>query len=144
MSELTVEFDSPKPETIMIRKVLDDRLDGLVVPDAAIKFHFTRSERGKLPKIVSPFYFLSLEPRVLTAQQAVARRIEDAPSVAGWQRDYEVTEFGVVSWREGPATRSMLIPLTPEIVLLDRKSMAQVWPKSFTIRPSLGRLTERA
>lgn len=51
----------------------------------------------------------------------------------------------MVSWREGPATRSMLIPLTPEIVLLDRKSMAQEWPKSFTIRPSLlGRLTERA
>jgi hypothetical protein len=133
MSELTVEFDSAKPDTIAIRSVKDQSLEGLQVPDGAIKFHFTRTARARLPKIVSPFYFLSLDPLVLTADQAIARRIEDAPSVRSWQSDYEVTEFGVVTWQEGPARRSMLVPLTAEIVLLDRTTMAQVWPRSFSV-----------
>lgn len=136
MSELTVEYDSAKPETIAIRSARDQSLDGLDVPAAAIKFHFTRTEKGRLPKIVSPFYFLTAEPLVLTAEplvltaaEALAKRPQDARSVRLWQQDYDASEFGVVAWHEGPAIRSMLIPLTPEIVLLERTTMRQVWPR---------------
>jgi hypothetical protein len=130
MSELTVEFDSAKPDTIAIRSIKSQSLEGLQVPDDAIKFHFTLTKRARLPKIVSPFYFLSLEPLVLTFDQALARRIDDAPLVLNWKTEYEVTEFGIVAWQQGPARRSMIIPLTAEIVLLDRMTMAQVWPRA--------------
>lgn len=134
MSELTVEFDSAKPETIAIRRASDQSLAGLVVPPAAIKFHFARTEKGRLPKIVSPFYFLTAEPLVLSSAEAVARSPKDAPSIRLWQQDYDASEFGVVAWHEGPALRSMLIPLTPEIVLLERTTMRQVWPRTTTGR----------
>lgn len=130
MSELTVEFDGPKPSTIAVRSVQTPSLANLRVPEKAIKFHFAQTKRGRLPKIVSPFYFLTLEPLVLTAEQAVVRRMEDATSVLDWQRDYGCKEFGVVAWQEGETRRSMLVPLTQEIVLLDRSTMAQVWPRA--------------
>lgn len=128
MSELTVEFDGPKPSTIAVRSVQTQSLTGLQVPEKAIKFHFTRTKRGRLPKIVSPFYFLSLEPLVLNAEEAIARRLEDASSVLEWRRDYGAKEFGVVAWQEGASRRSMLVPLTSQIVILDRLTMSQVWP----------------
>lgn len=128
---LYVEFNSAKPETIETRVVETDALEGLVVPLGTLSFNFYRKGEEGIPELVSPVYFLSLRPDVFRTGQLLAHFPAFAEKAAGWSRDFDVHEFGLVSYvLEGNGFRgALIIPLMDTTVLLDRDTLAQKWPR---------------
>lgn len=122
-----VEINDWSPDVLEYRKVSD--LDWTKIEFPAETYFFAFYDEAQKREPVSGWFYLTTDPRVLTAAEALAEFPDYADTVAQWS-EKGVTAFANHAYDLAPFKGGRIIPLLPDSTLIDRKAMTKLWPPS--------------
>jgi hypothetical protein len=119
-----VEIIDWAPDVLEYRAVADQDWSKIDFPPEAYFFAFYDRARGRP---VSDWFYLTLDPRLFTPEEAAAEFPAYAEEVKLWA-DKGVKFFANHSYDCDGYKGNRVIPMIPQVVLIDRTAMTQVWP----------------
>jgi hypothetical protein len=122
-----VEINDWAPDILEYRAVSDQDWRKILFQPEAYFFAFYERARGHAHPPVSDWFYLTTDPRLLTATEAREQFPEHAETVDLWAAK-GVGQFGHHAYDCGAYKGGRIIPLMNGIVFIDRSSMTQVWP----------------
>lgn len=120
-----VEINDWAPDILEYREV--EGLDWAKIAFQPEAYFFAFYEPGQPRLPISDWFYLTIDPRVLTAEEATAEFPEYADTVSQWAAK-GVTEFANHAYDCGSYKGGRIIPLLKGCALIDRKAMTKLWP----------------
>ncbi len=123
----SVEINDWAPDILEYRPVADQDWTKINFPPEAYFFAFYERARGQAHPPVSEWFYLSTDPRLFTAEEAIREFPNDADYVQMWA-DKGVKLFANQAYDHAGYKGGRIIPLIKGSVFIDRQTMTQVWP----------------
>jgi hypothetical protein len=122
-----VEINDWAPDVLEYRAVADQDWRTIAFQPEAYLFAFYERAKGQAHPPVSDWFYLTTDPRVLTAKEALEEFPDYAGTIEMWA-SHGVKLFGNHAYDHGGKKGGRIIPMMNGIVFIDRKAMTQVWP----------------
>jgi hypothetical protein len=123
-----VEINDWAPDVIEYRPAADQDWTKIDFPPEAYFFAFFERARGQAHPAVSPWHYLSTDPRLMTAEEAAERFPNYADEIGLWA-EKGVSLFGNHAYDCRGYKGDRVIPMTKDSVFIDRETMKQIWPR---------------
>lgn len=122
-----IEINDRGADVLEYRKVAYLDWTEIELPAEAYFFAFYDEAQRREP--VSGWFYLTADPRILTAAEALEEFPDYAETIAQWSGK-GVTAFANHAYDLGPSKGGRIIPLLHDCTLIDRKAMTRIWPPS--------------
>jgi hypothetical protein len=123
-----VEINDWAPDILEYRAVEDQDWKKIDFQPEAYFFAFYERAKGQAHPPVSDWFYLTTDPRILTAAEALEHFPAYADTVEMWAAR-GVKQFGNHAYDCDRYKGGRIIPLMNGVVFIDRKAMTQIWPE---------------
>lgn len=120
-----LEFNDWTPDAIEQRPVKDLDWRNEAFPEQT--YLFVYFDRDDPRRTVSDWFYLTTDPRILSAEEARQEYPAYADDVTAWA-EKGVSSFANHAYSHGQNHGGRVIPLLPNSALIDKATMRQVWP----------------